>query len=257
MALQFCPVPPGHLATDAASAADVWSVGFNSDNDNNGTAIIEHWDGHLWSQVGLPQFKANTGTWLESVDARSSDDAWAVGKLGTGSEFDTLILHWDGSAWTQVPSPNPGGALGSYLNSVSALSATDAWAVGRAYDTPLILHWDGSAWTQVAAPGGLVDLNGVVAVSATDAFAVGNTFGGLDRAAMLHWDGSRWTKTHQGASSGRASKRGHSQDLNAVSATSASDVWAVGTSTTYRHGIPSAPLLLHFDGSSWGIRWLG
>ena len=243
---------PGTLqGVSAASASDVWSVGFNSDNDNNGTAIVEHWDGHLWSQVGLPHFKANTGTWLESVDALSSGDAWAVGRIGTGSEFDTLILHWDGSAWTQVPSPSPGGALGSYLYGVSALSASDAWAVGRAYDTPLILHWDGSAWTQVDAPGGLVDLNSVVALSATDAFAVGNTFGGFDRPVVLHWNGTRWSKMRLDTSNRGVSKRGHSEDLNGVSAFSGSDVWAVGTTTTYRRGIPSAPLILHFDGSSW------
>jgi hypothetical protein len=39
---------------------------------------------------------------LSAVDATSATNAWAVGTYGT---FKTLILHWDGTAWTQVPSP--------------------------------------------------------------------------------------------------------------------------------------------------------
>jgi len=39
-----------------------------------------------------------------------------------------LILHWDGTAWTQVPSPNP--ARDNVLTGVAATSASNAWAVG-------------------------------------------------------------------------------------------------------------------------------
>jgi hypothetical protein len=42
---------------------------------------------------------------------------------------DTLILHWNGTAWSKVPSPSP-GPKGNFLTSVSAVSPTDAWAVG-------------------------------------------------------------------------------------------------------------------------------
>lgn len=42
-----------------------------------------------------------------------------------------VITHWDGSAWNLVPSPSPSPQLNS-LNGVTAISATDAWAVGSA-----------------------------------------------------------------------------------------------------------------------------
>jgi hypothetical protein len=42
---------------------------------------------------------------LSAVDATSATDAWAVGGYSSGSASGTLILHWDGTAWTQVPSP--------------------------------------------------------------------------------------------------------------------------------------------------------
>ena len=50
--------------------------------------------------------------------------------------------------------PNP-GHLSDALSGVSAISATDAWAVGyassRTGQQPLILHWNGTAWRQVPA----------------------------------------------------------------------------------------------------------
>jgi hypothetical protein len=68
----------------------------------------------------------------------------------------TGIDHWDyGSAWTIVPSPSP-GAIYNTLNSVSALSASDVWAVGQSgqqkFNTErflVVLHWDGRKWSRV------------------------------------------------------------------------------------------------------------
>ena len=40
---------------------------------------------------------------LGSVSAVSPADAWAVGGYGSGKSLDkVLILHWDGTTWTQV-----------------------------------------------------------------------------------------------------------------------------------------------------------
>jgi hypothetical protein len=43
---------------------------------------------------------------------------WAVGKAGT-------ILHWNGSAWSTVPSPTSAD-----LDAVFGADACDVWAVG-------------------------------------------------------------------------------------------------------------------------------
>jgi hypothetical protein len=37
---------------------------------------------------------------------------WAVGSISNGSIDETLIMHWDGVTWTQVPSPSPGTSVG-------------------------------------------------------------------------------------------------------------------------------------------------
>jgi hypothetical protein len=52
-------------------------------------------------------------------------------------------------AGLSVPSPNP--SSDDQLTSVSADSATDAWAVGYDAGTTtrtLILHWNGTAWSK-------------------------------------------------------------------------------------------------------------
>jgi hypothetical protein len=64
---------------------------------------------------------------------------------------EPLVLHWDGTAWTQTAAPFFGTA--SSLDGVSAFSPTGAWAVGGAVQNKnggntLILRWNGTAWTR-------------------------------------------------------------------------------------------------------------
>ena len=88
--------------------------------------------------------------------------------------------------WNVVPSGNAGSSANNELNSVSAISATDAWAVGD-YEIgtspnfilqPQAQHWNGSAWSlpsgqpAVVGSGDNVLLN-VTAVTTTDIWAVG------------------------------------------------------------------------------------
>ena len=113
------------------------------------------------------------------MTALSPCDAWAVGfDQNVGGLDQTLVEHWDGTAWTVVPSPNVAG-LNNQLYAVRADSATDIWTVERASrpaPTSPILHWDGHTWAQVASPhpGGKAYLEAVRAVSPTDAWAVGS-----------------------------------------------------------------------------------
>jgi hypothetical protein len=121
-----------------------------------------HWDGTAWTQVPSPNPGGSRGSALSAVTVTpNSSSAWAVGSYGVGTLGATqnLILHWDGTAWTQVPSPDPGGTTGAnLLNAVTASSSSSAWAVGR-YSTSLttnghtlVEYWNGTAWTQQTSP---------------------------------------------------------------------------------------------------------
>jgi hypothetical protein len=69
-----------------------------------------------------------------------------------------------------------------YLQSVSAASATDAWAVGEdslrlnantEISGTLIEHWNGKTWSTAASPG-RGQLTAVSAATATGAWAAGS-----------------------------------------------------------------------------------
>ncbi len=133
--------------------------------------------------------------------------------------------------------PSPGGANGNRLYSVSAISATNAWAVGYydkgTVDRTLIEHWNGTAWTVQNSPdpGGSAqdnDLHAVAATSATNAFAVGYYSKGIldpGRTVIEHWNGTAWT-VQRSPNPGSPSQL---NDLHAVAATSVGDAWAVGS----------------------------
>lgn len=73
------------------------------------------------------------GDHLYGVEAVAPDDVWAVGQqVGATAPEQELIEHWDGSAWSVVPSAGHGTASGM-LFGVAAAGDT-VWAVGL-YDT--------------------------------------------------------------------------------------------------------------------------
>jgi hypothetical protein len=161
--------------------------------------------GQTWSIVSSPNL---TGTnILKGVAARSDDDAWAVGYYGNSGDLRTLILHWNGTSWSVVPSPNQNGAYNNYLHSVSIVAKDDVWAVGFTdhpyYDPPthrnLILHWNGTNWSEVTAPQPSNAWNylfSATGIASYQAHAVGsylpNGSGSKDTQALV-WNGSNWS----------------------------------------------------------------
>jgi hypothetical protein len=192
-----------------------------------------------------PRIAAATNE-LRAVSFSSPDNGWAVGSYSGPPTLTLYSLRWDGREWSLVPMPNPGTT--SYeLRDVAAISATDAWAVGY-YATEevgytLTMRWDGHFWRHVPITGlgNLGALNGLAAVASNDVWAVGSFYSPETRSQqsiILHWDGAKWTP----ANLPRISEQNNV--LFAISAYSASDIWAVGADN-------DKPLLLHWDGRSW------
>ena len=155
--------------------------------------------------------------------------------------------------WATVASPNP-GTSSNFLNGVSALSASNIWAVGSYGNGnggfPLVEHWNGSKWTVVSSPtikgGSAYSLNGVVALAANNVWAVGayNNASNVQQTLIEHWNGATWSVV---ASPNVASLF---NDLTAMSAESAKDIWAVGNSSG-NNGYQT--LIEHWNGSKWSI----
>jgi hypothetical protein len=230
----------------ATSDSNIWAVGCGPRSTCNKTLTM-HWNGTSWAQVPSPS--PGNFDQLTSVAAVSASNVWAVGYTENrdGSNSRTLIVHWNGTAWTQVPSPSPAG---SQLLGVAFTSADDAWAVGytdsSGVDTgALILHWNGTAWTQVPSPAGVL-LHGVTAISARSAWAVGYAVApGTPYFAtlILRWNGTTWARVS-------SPSPGHEEAyVDNVAAASDSTAWALGA-TVPTPGV-QPPLLMRWDGSTW------
>lgn len=97
---------------------------------------------------------------LNAIKANSPTDVWAVGEAFNAAQSGsgtTLIEHYDGKAWSIVPSPSPG--TGDVLTGVTTSNASNnVWAVG--YYTPagssvaqtLTLNWKETRGARSPAP---------------------------------------------------------------------------------------------------------
>jgi hypothetical protein len=222
------------------------------------------------AMVALPAAAAASVTWSTSFSppprsgyeadgfaARSAVDVWAVGlRPGGRCQYQTLTQHWNGSAWTVIPSPGH-TMVNSVLDGVTVAGTKQAWAVGTAgcpadQSRTLTEHWNGASWSIVRSPNGGVTgnhfstLQAVTAISPSDVWAVGGQAGIRNHMPVTvplieHWNGARWSIV--------PSPKAAVGVLESVSATSASDVWAVGAGQQSGQ----STVALHFDGSSWTL----
>jgi hypothetical protein len=191
-----------------------------------GFAIFAASAGFLWTSIGPD---------TTSVGRPACDRSWGTAASGSG----------------------PGG-----LTDISALSASDAWAVGPNSEVgpgshTVTHHWDGSSWDRVPSPDGSSTagsvnlLGGVAAIAADDVWAVGMTAesyplseGNAASVLTEHWDGTKWSVVLAPSPSPVENR------LNAVAAVGMNDVWAVGYS---QQGTRAIPMIQHWDGERWSI----
>ncbi len=119
---------------DCISTNDVWAVGTYGDSYGDFHAMAQHWNGSNWTNVSLPADVYSPIGELYSVTAIASDDVWALGSTITG---ELLMIHWNGSAWIEMPTAGgQGGAV--------AARGEDVFSVGGR-----ISQWDGNSWSVI------------------------------------------------------------------------------------------------------------
>jgi hypothetical protein len=132
------------------------------------------------------------------------------------------------------------------LQAASASSPSDIWAVGHS-----TIHYDGTTWTAFPAPmikgDNTSDLAGVVDISPTLAWA-GGTVGigeGNPGQVIEQWNGMEWS-----VYLGPKFAPGDQPSIKAMAATSANDIWAIGSLL----GDDEQQLFFlfeHWNGTSW------
>jgi hypothetical protein len=92
---------------------------------------------------------------LEGVFCFTSSDCWAVGGDRAVGVVLNEALNWNGTTWSQKPTPNPAGTANTDANNliwVHRNSAGNCWAVGNTQQPtgPMLnqaLHWNGTKWS--------------------------------------------------------------------------------------------------------------
>jgi hypothetical protein len=239
-------------------AQDGWAVGGHSDGGVIRTLTVRVVDGD-WSVVPSPNVDVSTtlkDNQLRAV-ATAGSAAFAVGQRTYHGEEQSLAMRWTGTEWVVTPSPRPAGTVSSILLDVTAVSPSDAWAVGTfdASDTPdpfgsFALHWNGTSWKvfRMPLPAGYADLrlSGVSSSGPDRVWVAGEIWdGAIMRPAFFRWNGTSW----RWVASPPATQS--EVDIGAVSVWG-SDVWAVGSRRD--DGISSTrPFAMHRSGGSWQV----
>ncbi|MCC7064180.1 MAG: hypothetical protein IT456_15320 [Planctomycetes bacterium] len=245
---------------------------------SNGTPSIPC---QTWSELPTATPPGATYCLLRAVKAFAPDDVWAAGSAyvpqGPNNDQVTIAMHWDGVAWTRIPSPSPAPGNSNancILWGLDGAASNDLWAVGT-YSRQVkggwvgqqvfAMHWDGQSWT---VPPGLPlpntsigagitgsSIQDVKASASDDVWFVGDWLDIVSSSSglttrpgfLMHWDGSSFAQTVLPIVTGV----GH-QYFNSVSAAGPNDVWVAGGSGVTGNLPGSAvPVLFHFDGSSW------
>jgi hypothetical protein len=228
------PSPTGAGVTGAIlqsvsciSSAECLAVGYSTGSTGtNLNDLIEQWNGASWTIVpggvtGQPYDE------LTAVQCLAASDCWAVGDAGPAPQNPNflpifpaavgdqgLTEHWDGAAWSVVPSPAQPAPAGGYLTGLACTGADACWASGALTDPTtgmasgvLMEHWDGSSWSDqsgsvpVPATGSGAILSGISCPGPDQCWAAGSTgpFGGgggsnfKPQAFVENWNGSSWS----------------------------------------------------------------
>jgi hypothetical protein len=163
----------GLTGVSSDSSADVWAVGGLA---GGGTTSV-HWNGQTWTQIQTARIRFGG---VSAVAALSATNVWAVGTGpgtptgGFSAHPTALVEHWDGSAWSVAPSPNPNPQGNNSLVAIVAVNSSDVWAVGLQLKGPFTEHCGGSQWTVVATPSGAASLIGMTALGSGTVVVVGH-----------------------------------------------------------------------------------
>ncbi|HKU61660.1 MAG TPA: hypothetical protein VJQ44_10620 [Gemmatimonadales bacterium] len=227
-----CSVTGGDVQTVTVAAGVVVDVHFE---------VVCHAGIEQWTEM-----ESGSAADLADVWGTSAADVFAVGELDTddenGFQIASMILHYDGTAWSLQRRVRDVS-----LRGVWAHSSSDAWAVGFDFfdDDARVLHWDGTQWISqdgfTAGPQESIGLFSVWGSAGNDVFAVGSTFDGqFGTSLIFHFDGASWERV----------------TVPGDALPSLADVWGSGPTDVFAVGLdqrvdPTEGTVLHYDGTGW------
>lgn len=248
------PPIPSSLASSlagvsCASRSECVAVGNAEVSGSKFPAFAEVWNGRNWRISTVPF--ANSSV-LSGVSCPAAGDCIAVGDISRSGVLQTLAERWPGGGWRIQRTPNPAGALQSFLLSVScpatnSCTATGFWLSHSGQNHTLAEHWGGRTWRIQPTPNPSlntqVELNGVSCNSARACMATGVSDTGI---FAEQWNGRAWRITSVPLPRG-----GRNAVLGGVSCPSATACTAVGE---FFAGSHLQPLADRWNGRRWNAQ---
>jgi hypothetical protein len=188
---------------------------------------------------------------LDAVSCFSAGNCAAVGqRLPAQGIGGTLAERWNGTTWSVVHTPNPGGSAGTRLTGVACPGPSTCLAVGWFTDgasgdtLPTAEKWNGTSWSLLSVPDASgstnARLNSVACTGTGNCFAAGAS---MSHTFIEHWNGSAWSIA--------SSPNPNTDDLLfGVTCPSASQCWAVGFTSS---GSTGGTLAERWNGASWTV----
>lgn len=177
---------------------------------------------------------------LNAVTAIAPDQAWAVGPSGTSTS--DIVEHWNGHAWRRMNVP--AGLLRRVepLAEVSAMSATNVWALDVTGDW---LHFNGSKWTAGKLP---VPRGGLQGFIITSTIVVGGRIWAFG-----------WNSAPDGYAPYAARLNGSTWQVRSIAGPAITQIGTADASATGPNNIwdvlggfaPAANTLVHWNGRHW------
>ncbi len=196
---QPIPTVPGASlnALACASPSACMAVG-GSDSG----VLAERWNGTRWRIVPAPTPKGAVFSGLGGVSCLSPSFCMATGAYSASSSesgpVKSLAERWNGKKWAILPTPNPAGAVQSYLGGVSCTSPSACTTTGEQHSATGIVHslaerWNGTRWRVQPTPNPpgvqFASLPSVDCTGPSACLAVG----GSDQGTLAErWNGTRW-----------------------------------------------------------------
>lgn len=184
---------------------------------------------------------------MVGVSAPAPADAWALGEIVSPDKVIPLVEHWNGRRWRRAALP---ARVTRYFSDTDVWNTFGASGPGNLWAFTLnstYLHLDGTRWTAGKLPrSGAVDIEAVEVFSRRDVWAFGGRIIGSGYSPKVlpyaaRFNGRTWTAV-------RVPGTG---DIDAVSAVSGHDIYAVTGLLSSGVGRGGRPRVLHWTGTAW------
>ena len=189
-----------------------------------------------WTRI----YQGGSTGFVSSIDPISASNIWEATDLTSGgtTTYKPDVLRYNGSTWSTVSIP---GAAGISTTTVQSTWRNNVWVFGvfnnkQGITSSAAFRYNGTSWTRIWVPAETY-LQGTVVLGPWNVWAFGGS--GSMAGDIFHWTGSGW-KAYD-------TSYGFNFMPQAISASSASNVWIVGLT-----GSSSSKMVAyHWNGSHW------